>query len=221
MELKISREPLRNDVRKILIDELVAGELEPGSRIVESHLAEELGISRTPLREALVRLEEEGLVESNRGKGFTISPLRHEEATQLYELIGRFERTALEWSPVLEPVLLDELEGLNDRRMEISDPAKLIELDKSWHEHVTGKCHNDELLKAIDKLKLRLYRYEFAYTRKRDWLEKSLSEHREIEQKLRDGDQAAAAKRLEEHWLRGQEHVAHLAEKGWSEDSQG
>lgn len=218
--MKISREPLRNDVRTILIDELVAGELEPGRRIVESQLAEQLGISRTPLREALVRLEEEGLVESNRGKGFIISPLRQEEATQLYQLIGRFERTALEWSPSVEPVLLDELEELNDRRTETSDPAELIELDKSWHEQVTGECRNEELLKIIDKLKLRLYRYEFAYTRERDWLEESLSEHREISQKLRDGDRAAAAERLEEHWLRGQEHVGHLAEKGWSEDGQ-
>lgn len=218
METEISREPLRNEVRRILIDELVAGKLDPGSRVVESQLAERLGISRTPLREALVRLEEEGLVESNRGKGFAISPLRRDEAAQLYEIIGRFERIALEWSPPLQPELLDELEELNSKRMASSDSADLIELDRSWHERVTGQCRNEELLKIIEKLKLRLYRYEFAHTRERDWLKQSMSEHRQIEKRLRTGKQDAAAKHLEEHWIRGQERVDDLAEKGWSVD---
>lgn len=208
MRSKISREPLRNEIRTILIHELVRGELEPDGRIVESQLAEELGISRTPLREALVLLEEEGLVESVPGKGFTISRLRREEASQLYELVGKCERIALTWSPALEAGEIETLADLNECRGVTSDPVALIELDRSWHEELTKRSRNEELLQIVRKLKLRLYRYEFAYIRREtDWLAGSMADHRAILDELRAGNLGTAAEILEQHWLRGQEAV--------------
>ena len=86
-----TRAPLREDVRQIILDRILSGELPPGCRITESRLAAELGVSRTPLREALFNLESEGFVRSDLARGFSVAPLSVREVRESYPILQTLE----------------------------------------------------------------------------------------------------------------------------------
>lgn len=205
MTLPITREPLRTAVRRVLLDRLMSGELEPGSNINEGDLCEELGVSRTPLRQALLTLEFEGFVDSEQGKGFWVVPLTREAATELYSLVGALEALALEWSPRLEQNALDELEYVNRQRakLDTDEVDRRIELDNRWHSLLIGGCPNGQLLKVLGLLKNRLYRYEHAIARGIKRAPQSTAEHEAIHQAVVAGELDRATALLEQHWCIG------------------
>ena len=79
--------PIRAELSRIVRERIVEGELAPGTRIKESRLAEELGTSRTPLREALINLEQEGFVRSELAHGFSVEPLSGREMRETYPIL--------------------------------------------------------------------------------------------------------------------------------------
>src|SRR6516165_11700079 len=83
----ITKRPLREDVHAALRIRIVEGQLLPGSRLQDVQLAGELGVSRTPIREALLRLAGEGLVENDPNRGFFVAPLRREEIREIYPIV--------------------------------------------------------------------------------------------------------------------------------------
>jgi len=87
--------PIRTDLRRIVLERIVSGTLAPGVRIKEARLAEELGTSRTPLREALIKLEQEGFVRSELAHGFTVEPISGREVREIYPLLWTLETLAL------------------------------------------------------------------------------------------------------------------------------
>ena len=90
--------------RALLSQPILEGRLEPDSCLNEVHLADELGVSRTPLREALSRLRQTGLVLSKPNRGFFVAPLSGAEARDLYELLAVLKANALELAgPAREP----------------------------------------------------------------------------------------------------------------------
>lgn len=201
------REPLRDQVRTLLLEWLLNGELEPGSSISEPELANRLEISRTPLREALLKLEMEGLLRSEPGKGFSVRPLTPDTAEDLYELTGILEVEALKDGGVPPNETLDELEEFDRRRNfnhEDHDPVEAIRFDWKWHESLVARCTNGELLETLRMLKNRLYRYEYIFADDFARLgTKGLEHHAEITEALREGDMERATALLREHWEMG------------------
>src|SRR6478735_2319718 len=100
--MAIERRTLRSQVREELLARMRSGEVSPGESINEVQLAAELGVSRTPLREALIALESEGQIESENGKGFRFVPLSAREFEELCPIIVTLEGLALDLSPVDE-----------------------------------------------------------------------------------------------------------------------
>lgn len=205
MNALIPREPLRVAVRRVLIERLLSGELEPGSDINEKELCKDLGVSRTPVRQALLHLEFEGFLDSQQGKGFSVLPLRSGVAAELYPLVGALEALALRWSVPLTEEVRRELTALNERRAALNrhDYEERIELDDQWHDLLLSGCENRQLLGVLRLLKNRLYRYEHAIAEGTDRLGDSTSEHRAIREAFQAGETEKAARLLQEHWRIG------------------
>lgn len=200
----IERRFLRTEVRRWLMAQLFAGELRPGSEIVERRLVESLGVSRTPLREALLQLECEGFLSARPGRGYIVRELDDAEAAGLFELGQLFEPLALRKAGVPPEDALDELEAINEERAShihrSEDRALFIELDDRWHRLLLRECPNAELLSVVRQVRNRLYRYLSVTRFKPKNLLAATEEHRGIQRHLRAGELDAAADALAAHW---------------------
>lgn len=211
---KIVKEPLRTAIRRQLIDRLFAGDLEPGEQLNERELADQLGISRTPLREALIGLEYEGLVEARQSRGFRVASLDGETLVNLCEIVGTLEAMALRDLPEVPGEKLEELDELTRRRMESDTPGETIRFDALWHRTLIEGCENDELIQLVELLRTRLYFYEYAYLKKMGDLEESYGAHLKVTEALRSDGTGKAAELLEAHWQTGVETMGE-----WLDDS--
>lgn len=206
--MTISREPLRQAVRRALFERVIEGELSAGHPISEVKLAEKLGVSRTPLREALIALESEGIVNSRPGRGFFVVPLREDTARDLYELVGILERAGLVASRPFSPDTLEELRELNERRRQSLDaPERMLKIDREWHKLLLGECRNEQLIRHLRRVKNQLFRYEYAFHEQMTFVRDAIEDHDAIIDLLRESDREKAAERLERHWRRGLEPV--------------
>ncbi len=213
MQPLIFRQPLRADVRRVLLSRLLSGEMEPGSRINEVQLASELGVSRTPLREALLHLEFEGFIESEQGKGFVVTQLDQKTAQDLHDLVGFLEAHAVRGLASLPPDelerILQELEKLNTRMGAAvatagePDPERLMELGDAWHALLVGGHANAQLHEILALLKARLFRYTYHFVGRAHRVEGTLDQHEEIVAVLRRGEFDHAAGLVKAHWMTG------------------
>lgn len=208
----ISRRPLREDVRAALVRLLTGGELPPGSRIKEVELAERLGVSRTPLREALMSLEREGFIESRPSRGFTVLPLTVEEVRETYPIIWSLERLAIEQAAD-SSLDLRGLRALNRELARATDPDRIKELDSAFHGGLVAAAGNARLTQLLDSVKAVADRYEGAafvmvYGRDEEMIRISRRQHTAIVAACARGDRAAAARLIEQHWRIGMEAIA-------------
>lgn len=191
----------------------MSGELEPGTQVNELAICEELGVSRTPLREALLRLEFEGFVDSQPGKGFIVTPLSAETAFELHSVVGLLEglavRTLAEHTDEELEKLADELESANRAiveaasQEEIPDAERIIELGDAWHSTLVGAWENEQFHEVLALLKSRLYRYTYLFLRDREHLDQTLDYHHEIIDAIRNREIETAVRLLREHWMSG------------------
>lgn len=201
MQNKIERVALRDLVHRNVLERILQGNLPPGSRVKDTDLSEELQVSRTPVREALLRLVKEGFLENLVGRGFLVRPLTSQEVRDIYPIIWTLETLALRTSTSLPDESLLAFEKIS-AEMEVpqSDFIGLIELDKKWHKTLLSGCDNQRLLDMIQDLKAIAFRYEYAFMQNRELVEVSLREHREISKTLFDQGREAAVPLLVKHW---------------------
>ncbi|MBX9692190.1 MAG: GntR family transcriptional regulator [Cyanobacteria bacterium] len=179
----------------------MSGAIPEGSRIVESALCEELGVSRTPMREALFRLEQEGLVRQDLSRGFSVMPLSAREVREIYPIIWTLEVLALQLTEGDVPI--DVLKNLNRSLKKSNNPDEQHEIDDNWHERLVYGCKNKRLLKQIEVLKQAAHRYELAYMRHSDKAHTSVEHHTRIVKALDQGKMKEATRLLEAHWRFG------------------
>jgi DNA-binding GntR family transcriptional regulator len=200
----IARERLSADVHHDLIGRIIKGEIAQGQRLKDTELAEELGVSRTPVREALLRLEREGFITSQKHLGFTVKRLQESEIREVYPLVRLLECAALDAVPLPCPGKLGRLQelALALRDEEEADPFRRIELDSSWHEILVGDSGNQHLLRILAELKRILYRYEYAFMTVDELVSRSAAEHDAIAACLDGQDREEAVRLLKAHWER-------------------
>lgn len=210
----ISRQPLRSQIRSHLVERLLGGDLEPGSQLNENQLTEELGVSRTPLREALLQLEFEGLLRSTPGKGFSVAPLEEEEVMALFEVGVELESLALQLGGGVSDGQLEELRDINARRrkilLESGDRDDLVGLDDRWHRILVSNCENDQLLELLRLIRNRLYRYVYAFEGQKEEVKEAILDHEKIADALEVGDLDGAIGRLRDHWQSGKRSMRSL-----------
>lgn len=197
----IDRRSIADQLEALVLERILDGSLPPGERLNETRLAEELGASRTPLREALSRLHRAGLVESRPHRGFFVADLSAGEARELYECLALLESSALELAGVPNESNLEELERRNDLLAEARHGAEGLELNAGWHRTLLASCPNRHLLQLIESVRTRVRRYELAFFRPGPGrIAASVRLHYGIIDCLAAGDLATGRRALVAHW---------------------
>src|SRR6516164_1643953 len=124
---------LRQNVLPRIRQHILSGYLKPGSRIIESQLAALVRVSRTPLREALLCLEQEGLVRSDLRRGFTVAPFSTRDVRETYPLLAALERHAARTNFDFLHLLLPDLKRINELFVRARSAKVAIERDTQWH----------------------------------------------------------------------------------------
>ena len=195
--------PIRAELRRIVRERIVEGELAPGTRIKESRLAEELGTSRTPLREALINLEQEGFVRSELAHGFSVEPLSGREMRETYPILWTLEVLALRSSGNAVYALLEKLSAINTALTNSMAAEERLRLDAQWHETLLSRCPNRRLNGMISNLRTAVRRYEHLFMSDAELVSESVSQHEQINEALRARNVERAAEILTENWRAG------------------
>lgn len=201
MDIKIERTPLRDQIYHYIREKIISGSFSPGEKIKDTDFVEDLGISRTPMREVLLRLVSEGLLINHIGRGFEVTPLDKNEIEETYPIIGALESLALRSSSPFKKKQLEDLERVlvKMEKKNIS-PLDYLALDEQWHDLLLSGYNNRRLLKTLKQLKNTMKRYESAYVHSSASIEESVESHRAILQILKTGNQHKAADALMRHW---------------------
>jgi DNA-binding GntR family transcriptional regulator len=201
----IRAETLADKVHALLGREIAAGTYRPAERIYEKALAEKLGISRTPIREALLRLETEGVVVCNSRRSYNVRILTADDVREIYETLGILEGAAA--GAVLARLNgedLKDLERLNQSMVEAAAAPDLPSFgrwNRQFHHVFLDKLDNTVLRKTCDIVRGPLYTFPVQRNSLADWLGKSVEEHRTIIQLAAAGDaNALGAYFRDVHW---------------------
>jgi DNA-binding GntR family transcriptional regulator len=165
---------------------ILDGSLAPG-RVNEVHLAATLGVSRTPLREALMRLVSEGALTSIPRRGFFVAPLTAEEVEQLYPIRAILDPAALRLAGIPTRARLKRLREINRRFAAAATPELAVRLDDQWHFELLAEA-NTILLAFIQQAIWRTRRYELAFMKGKPNVANAVDEHEEIIAALEKGD---------------------------------
>lgn len=190
-----------------LRDMVVEGRLTAGARINEVHLGAILGVSRTPLREALMRLVAEGSVVSKPRFGFYVADLTLSDFEQTYAIRGLLDPEALRLAGLPSDKQLARLTAMNEKLSHTTDPASIIARDNAWHLELISACPNRMLIGLIEQFIERGRRYELALMRERRNVERTLSDHIGILAALRRGDLETACDLLRLNMQNGMEPI--------------
>ena len=194
---------LANRIRQMIVD----GEIAAGSRINEVHLARDLGVSRTPLREAIARLLREDTLVAVPRVGAFVKPLTVEEFDQIYGIRNLLDPEALRLAGVPSDQQLRRLERINAKIEAARDPDAIIDLDDQWHLLLIEHCPNKVLLDLIRDFMRRTRRYELALMRERQQVDVATDTHAQIIAALREGNVDRAAAVLKRNMEEGSEPI--------------
>lgn len=208
MRSAIIRSPLGDQAYLQILHRIERGELPTGSKLRDAAIAAELGISRTPVREALVRLAREGVLSAEPGRGFRLTPLAPAELRDIGSILAALEPLALDQSPEPAP---DQLSRLAEvvRRLDQTrgDIPACVELDEQFHRVLLEGCSNRRLVVLLETLRRGLRRYLYHYLQRGGRVSLSTLQHTRIAEALRKGDRPTARQLLERKWRRGMDEI--------------
>ncbi|MFI1204979.1 GntR family transcriptional regulator [Streptomyces sp. NPDC020883] len=202
-DLNAGRERLRDQVSNALRAALISGELRPGMVYSAPVLAEDFGISATPVREAMLDLAREGLVEPVRNKGFRVTEVNERDLDQYTEIralieiptVGRVARTATrEELEALRPVAEEIVRAARDH-----DLIGYLEADRQFHLSLLALSGNDRLVETVGDLRKRSRLYGLTALDKRGELIPSAEEHLELLDLMLAGDAKKAERCMARH----------------------
>ncbi len=195
--------PLRDVVFKTLRQEILTGKLKPGERLMEIQLANKLGVSRTPIREAIRKLELDGLVIMIPRRGAEVAQITLKDLKDVMEV-----RCALDVLAIELACERMEQEGLNNlyqacenfrEAVKTKDTRKLAEADVAFHDAIVTSTGNTRLIQLVSNLSEQMYRYRFEYLKDATSHEMLQQEHMEMYQNILKKDKAAAASVVRKH----------------------
>ncbi len=207
---------LREQVYEYLREEMNHGVLRPGEFLDLNAIAERLGVSRTPLREALLQLETQGFVTVLPRRGFRVNSLTLDDIRHYYQVIGALEAATLrDFGAALGPAGIARMRQLNDgmaAAVADNDFNRYYDLNLAFHDVYLDLSDNKPLLALVRSLKQRLYDWPRPAGFIRTWEEHSIAhEHAKLLALLEQGHVHTAAGFLQDvHWsFKVQEHFIH------------
>jgi DNA-binding GntR family transcriptional regulator len=197
------RRRLRQSLHLVLLDHIITGKLKAGEKLNELQLSRQLKVSRTPLREALLHLEREGLVRSDLRRGFSVEPLSTREIRETYPILAQLECMAVRSSAGLIHLVLPELRRINAEFVRARNARHALELDTLWHDTLMSQSKNARLASMVNTLRLAIRRYEHVYMADSKLIPTSGTQHREIIAAFERKDLEAGLKAIEENYRFG------------------
>jgi len=182
---------------------IVEGGLKGGQKLNELELSRRLKASRTPLREALLQLEQEGLVRSDMRRGFTVEPLSAREIRESYPVLCALECLAVRSSILFVAQLLPELARINAQFARARSPQRALDLDTLWHDTLMSQSKNARLAAIVANLRRAIRRYELVFMSDRSLTAHSVRQHRTIIAAFRRGDEEDAIAALGDNYQFG------------------
>jgi DNA-binding GntR family transcriptional regulator len=202
--VKLSRILAREEAYRKLRNWIIDGTLLPGEVLRDHAIAGSLGVSRTPVREALRRLQDEGLVETALNRWTRVAPLDLTKARETYAVIESLEVLALERAfPNLTPADLQDMAQANRAMQSAAEQQELMEAviaDEAFHEVLTARAGNGVLAALLAQLKTQLRRVELAYFDVASRAHGSFREHAAIVKALKGRSVPEAVSSLRHNW---------------------
>ena len=195
--------PLRDVVFHTLRQAILKGDLKPGERLMEIKLAEKLGVSRTPIREAIRKLELEGLVVMIPRKGAAVANITEKDTKDVLEVRRTLEMFAVEVA--CERITPEQLEKLKTAAQEFKeakgsmDLIRIAETDINFHEVIYEATHNERLVQMLNNLRENMYRYRIEYLKDPNYYDSLVGEHLKILQAIESGDKENARIYMKDH----------------------
>lgn len=190
-------------ITRQLADRIIAGQIAPGTKLRQDHLAEEFGASHVPVREAFRRLEAQGLVVSEPRRGVRVASFDIAEVREVAEMRASLEVLALRHAaPHLTSAILDEAEAINRAGENAADVRAWEETNRAFHRLILSPCNMPRLLATIDDLHAASARFLFSGFRL-EWEAPTDQDHRAILKALRERQFDVAAATLARHvkWI--------------------
>ena len=195
--------PLRDVVFNTLRSAIITGKLSPGERLMEIKLADELGVSRTPVREALRKLEREGLVITTARKGAQVAPINERDLKEVLEVRKSLESLACQIaSQKITPQQVEELKVMNgsiEKAIADNDTETITQLDIDFHEVIYQITENRRLIDILHQLKEHILRYRLQYIKDMKNKKNIVEEHKKIINALEGHNPKAARREIERH----------------------
>jgi len=186
-------------ISRALAERIIAGELEPGSKLRQDHIAAEFGASHVPVREAFRRLEAQGLVVSEPRRGVRVALFDLDEVREVAEMRAELEGLALRHAaPHLTLTIFDQAEDAIRAGDKSADVQSWEKANRTFHRLILTPCGMPRLLTAIDDLHAASARFLFAAWRS-EWEARTDHDHRAILTALRHGHVEIAVNLLEQH----------------------
>ena len=191
--------PLRDFVFITLRQSILTGELKPGERLMEIHLAHKLGVSRTPIREAIRKLELEGLVTMVPRRGAEVAQITEKSMGDVLEVRRALDALCAELA--CDRITEDELRALKqscdnfEQSVKDGDVQRISQADVALHDIIVRATGNQRLIQLVNNLSEQMFRYRFEYIKDGAQHQTLIEEHRIIYQSIvgKDRETAAAA----------------------------
>jgi DNA-binding GntR family transcriptional regulator len=195
--------PLRDVVFQTLRQAILKGELQPGERLMEIKLSQMLGVSRTPIREAIRKLELEGLVVMVPRKGAAVANITEKDTKDVLEVRRTLEMFAVE--VVCDRITPEQLEQLESAAKDFENAKGSMDLiliaaaDMKFHEVIYAATQNERLMQMLSNLRENMYRYRIEYLKDANYYDSLVREHHEILSAIKNGDKQNAREYMKNH----------------------
>ncbi len=210
--IKVSkRKSLRDEVYESLKRSILHGKLKGGQRLIEETLAEEIGISRTPVREAFHKLERDDLVTKLPKGGFAVKEFTKEDVDEIFGIRSALESYAAYLATLhLSPEKLSQLEKKvkeSEEAFDKGDETRLIELNTEFHDLIYRSCKSKKLIEMINNFRDYFYRYRSHLLHTEKGVNYSIHDHRQMLEAMKKKNPRLVERLVRNHLARGKEIV--------------
>ena len=206
-----NHKPLREMVYEELKMQILTGAIVPGTRMMEVELANQIGVSRTPIREAIRKLEKEGLVVTEPRRGAYASQISTKDMVEILEVRQNMEGLAAFFAASrMQPEQLDDLKEVAEkynRAVADGNMEDMITYDTRFHRIIVESCNNKILVQMIEQLQELVLRFRYIYYDDFKRAENMPEEHRLILDAIESGNADAAREAADVHIARLKELV--------------
>lgn len=195
--------PLRDVVFNTLRQSILRGQLKPGERLMEIQLANKLGVSRTPVREALHKLAQEGLVLTIPRKGAEVADISAKSLNDVLEVRRTLEALAIQLA--CERMTASQIEELEQAAQTFKDSlssediTKIAEADVEFHDVIHNATDNQKLIQLLNNLREQMYRFRVEHLRKKKYHPQLIKEHEEMIRDIKARRKEAAKQVAKQH----------------------